>query len=98
MRFLFELAVFAVLAGIAFCIVFGITWAVGSPFGLDAGRAGLLALLVLCFWFPAFANVHIAAGGSGGQSVRERICASVRAFGMLVCSAILSLRAGGSGL
>lgn len=34
MRFLSELAVFAVIAGVAFAIVFGIAWAVGSRFGL----------------------------------------------------------------
>jgi hypothetical protein len=89
-RFLFELAVFGVIAGIAFAVVFGLTWAVGSPFGLDRGRAGVLAVVFLCVWLPAFGNVHIAVGGSGGESGRERMCAGVRGFGMLLCSAVLT--------
>jgi hypothetical protein len=90
MRFLFELAVFGAIAGVAFAIVFATTWAIGSPFGLDGGRAALLAGVFLCFWLPAFANVHIAVTGSGGESRRERVCAGVRAFGMLLCSAVLT--------
>jgi hypothetical protein len=97
MRFLFELAVFGVIASIAFGVVFGFTWAVGSPFGLDAGRAALSAGVFLCFWLPAFANVHVAVSGSRGESLTGRACAGVRAFGMLVCSAVLTAPLAGSG-
>jgi hypothetical protein len=90
MRFLFELTVFGVIATIAFAIVFSITWAVGSPFGLDGRRATLFAVVFLCFWLPAFANVHIAVSGSDGESRRARVCAGVRAFGMLMCSAVFA--------
>ncbi|OWK45767.1 hypothetical protein [Fimbriiglobus ruber] len=97
MRFLFELAVFGVIAGVAFAVVFSLTWAVGSPFGLESKRAALFAGVFLCFWLPAFANVHIAVSGSGGESGRERVCAGVRAFGMLVCSAVLTAPLAASG-
>src|SRR2546423_962136 len=58
MRFLFELAVFGVIASIAFAVVFGLTWAVGSPFGLDGKRAALFAAVFLCF---------VVGGGGGGR-------------------------------
>lgn len=90
MRFLFELAVFGVIASVAFAIVFGVTWAVGSPLGLEGRQAALFAAVFLYFWLPAFANVHIAVRGCGGESPRARVCAGVRAFGMLVCSAVLT--------
>lgn len=89
MRFLFELGVFGVIAGIAFVMVFGVTLALGSPLGLDVRGAALLAGLILVFWLPAFGNVHIAVSGHD-ESPRARVCAGVRAFGMLLSSAVLT--------
>jgi hypothetical protein len=89
MRFLQELAVFGVMAAVAFAIVFAVAWAVGTPFGLEPNGAAILAALVLCFWLPAFANVHIAVGGDGAKP-RARVSAAIRAFGMLLCSAVLT--------
>jgi hypothetical protein len=91
MRYLFELAVFGTLAGIAFGVLFGVTWVAGLPFGLDPWQAALFAAVILCFWLPAFSNVYIAANGSGGESCRERAMAGIRAFGMLICSAVLTV-------
>jgi hypothetical protein len=89
MRFLHELAVFGAMAAVAFAIVFAVAWTVGSPFGLEPTGAAILAALVLCFWLPAFANVHIAVGGDGAKP-RARVSAAIRAFGMLICSAVLA--------
>ena len=89
MRFLYELAVFGAMAAVAFGIVFAVAWAVGSPFGLEPTGAAMLAALALCFWLPAFANVHIAVGGDGAKP-RARVSAAIRAFGMLLCSAVLT--------
>jgi hypothetical protein len=98
MRFLHELAVFTAILCIAFAIVFVVAWAVGSPLGLDGRRAALLAGVFLCFWLPAFANVHIGVTGGRGESSRDRVCAAIRAFGMLVCSAVLTARLVAPGL
>ena len=68
-------------------IVFGIAWVVGIPFGLGAEKAALLAAVALCFWFPGFANVHIAISGER-EKRRARISAAIRAFGILLCSAV----------
>jgi hypothetical protein len=89
MRFLQELAVFAAMAAVAFAIIFTFACIVGSPFGLRPTGAAILAVLALGFWFPAFANVHIAVGGDDAQ-LNARVCAAIRAFGMLLCSAVLT--------
>ena len=87
MRFLFELVVFSTIAALAVGVVFVLALTLGSPFDIRPSQAALLAFVAVAFWFPAFANVHIAVTGSGGESRRGRICAAVRAFGMLLCSA-----------
>ena len=87
MRFLFELFVFAVIATVVFGVVFGVVWALGFQFGLRSSHAAIFGLLAVVFWFPAFANVHIAVSATHGESRRDRICASIRAFGLLLCSA-----------
>jgi hypothetical protein len=90
MAFLLELGVFGVIASLAFAVIFALTWAVGSPFGLAGRHAAWLAVAFLGICLPAFANVHIAVRGSDGASARARACAAVRAFGMLVCAAVLT--------
>ena len=63
-----------------------ITSLVGSPFGMGPRVAAILAAVALCIWFPAFANVHIAAGGDAAKP-RARISAAIRAFGNLAALA-----------
>ena len=87
MRFLFELSVFTVIAAMAFGAVFGVVWALGFPFGLRSAQAAVVGLLAVVFWYPAFANVHIAVAATHGESRRARFLASIRAFGLLLCSA-----------
>ena len=83
-RFLFELAVFSVIAAIAVGVIFILALAAGSPFDIRPSQAAAIAIVAVVFWFPAFVNVHIAVTG---KSRRSRILAAVRAFGMLLCSA-----------
>ena len=94
MRYLRELAVFGAWASAAFLILFCLAWAVGSPFGLDARRAAWLAVVFLSFWLPGLANLYIAVTGSalrGGEWPCSRVLAGVRAFGILLCSATLTV-------
>ena len=85
MRHLTELAVFVAMAALAAGAFFLLTLAVGAPFHLRALQAAAIAVVAVAFWLPAFANVHIAVAGGGSR--RARICAAVRAFGLLLCSA-----------
>ncbi len=82
-----ELGVFVVIAAAAAGAVFVLALALGAPFHLRASLAAAIALVAVVFWFPALANVHIALAGGGRESRRARVCAAVRAFGLLVCSA-----------
>jgi len=60
---------------------------VGSRFDIRPSQAAVVGVVAVVFWFPAFANVHIAVIGRSGEPQRSRICAAFRAFGMLLCSA-----------
>ena len=84
MRFLFELAVFLVIAAIAVGVIFILALVADSPFDVRPSQAAAIAFVAVAFWFPAFANVHIAVTG---KSQRIRVLAVVRAFAMLLCSA-----------
>jgi hypothetical protein len=75
------------LAAIAFGIVFIVVSALGIPFGIRSSHAVLLTILALVFIFPAFINVHIAIAAPDKESLKSRICAARRAFGMLLCAA-----------
>ncbi len=87
MRFLFEFIVFCLIATLALGVVFILAFALGSPFDIRASQAAVVTIVAVVFWFPAFANVHIAVAGNGSELRAARICAAVRAFGMLLCSA-----------
>ena len=80
----FEIATFAAIAALAFAVVFVVILAAGLPFGLDSSTAAVGAVLAIVFWLPAFANVHIAVAS---RKRRSRVCAMVRAFGLLLASA-----------
>ncbi len=86
-RFLFEFIVFCVMAALAVGILFILALALGAPFDIRPSQAATIALVAVVFWFPAFANVHIVVTGKGDKLRRGRICAAMRAFGMLLCSA-----------
>jgi hypothetical protein len=86
-RFLFEFIVFSAIAALAVGVVFILALALGSSFDIRPSQAAAIAIIAVLFWFPAFANVHIAVAGKGGELRRGRICAAVRAFGMLLASA-----------
>jgi hypothetical protein len=90
-RFLIELTLHSVFVAMASAFVFGVIWALGSPFGLQPRGAALFVLVLIGFWSPALAGVYIAVSGSGGESHEERIYAGVTGFGLLVCSAVLTI-------
>lgn len=86
MRFLFEFAVFLVVAAAAISIGTLVFWVAGFRFGWEL-RDGIVASLIsLFFVVPGGMNVWILLRGSGGESRGGRICAGIRGFGMLICA------------
>ena len=87
MKYLGELAVLAIGFALAAGIVFALLQVGIAPMRLRNSQAAILSLLAVFFWIPAFANIHILLRGPA--SVRGRIGAGCRAWGMLACSAAM---------
>jgi hypothetical protein len=85
-RFLFEVAVFAAIFGMALAVGACALWLAGSPLGLGFTHAMYFAWIGLVFLFPAAANIWIMFRGSGGENPVLRLLAGIRGFGMLLCA------------
>jgi hypothetical protein len=89
MRVLFELSVFVAISIAAIAVVFGSLWILGLPFGVPSSHAFIISIAAVVFWFPAFVNVHIAVSCNQSKTRKSRICAGMRAFGLLLSSMAL---------